>query len=80
MYTCALWPNNKRFALFHRRWLLRCRLRLLPAEGPAGLYVEPSTAGLVKCQGKEALTPGKHVLEFDWKYGGPGLGKGGSGT
>jgi arylsulfatase len=34
----------------------------------------------VKWQGKEALAPGKHTLEFDWKYDGPGLGKGGTGT
>jgi hypothetical protein len=34
----------------------------------------------VKWQGKEALAPGKHTLEFDWKYNGPGLGKGGTGT
>jgi hypothetical protein len=34
----------------------------------------------VKWQGKEALAPGKHTLVFDWKYDGPGLGKGGSGT
>jgi hypothetical protein len=34
----------------------------------------------VKWQGKEALAPGKHTLEFDWKYRGPGLGKGGTGT
>jgi arylsulfatase len=34
----------------------------------------------VKWQGKEALKPGKHTLEFDWKYDGPGLGKGGTGT
>jgi arylsulfatase A-like enzyme len=34
----------------------------------------------VKWQGKEALTPGKHTLVFDWKYDGPGLGKGGTGT
>ena len=34
----------------------------------------------VKWQGKEALTSGKHTLEFDWKYDGPGLGKGGTGT
>ncbi len=34
----------------------------------------------VKWQGKDALTPGKHTLEFDWKYDGPGLGKGGTGT
>ena len=37
-------------------------------------------AELVKWQGKEALAPGKHTLEFDWKYDGPGLGKGGTGT
>ena len=34
----------------------------------------------VKWQGKEALAPGKHTLEFDWKYDGPGFGKGGTGT
>jgi hypothetical protein len=34
----------------------------------------------VKWQGKEALAPGKHTVEFDWKYAGPGLGKGGTGT
>jgi hypothetical protein len=27
----------------------------------------------VKWQGKAALAPGKHTLEFDWQYGGPGL-------
>jgi hypothetical protein len=35
---------------------------------------------LVKWQGKEALGPGKHMLEFDWKYARPGLGPGGTGT
>jgi len=34
----------------------------------------------VKWQAKEALSPGKHTLEFDWKYDGPGFGKGGTGT
>jgi hypothetical protein len=34
----------------------------------------------VKWQGKEALTPGKHTVVFDWKYDGPGFGKGGTGT
>jgi arylsulfatase A-like enzyme len=34
----------------------------------------------VKWQGKQALTPGNHRLVFDWQYGGPGLGKGGTGT
>jgi len=34
----------------------------------------------VKWQGKQALPPGKHTLVFDWKYDGPGLGKGGTGT
>jgi len=35
---------------------------------------------LVKWQGKEALAPGKHTIEFDWKYAKPGLGQGGTGT
>jgi hypothetical protein len=34
----------------------------------------------IKWQANEALAPGKHTLEFDWKYDGPGLGKGGTGT
>jgi arylsulfatase len=34
----------------------------------------------VKWKGKEALAPGKHTLEFDWKYAKPGLGQGGTGT
>jgi hypothetical protein len=34
----------------------------------------------IKWQTNEALAPGKHTLEFDWKYDGPGLGKGGTGT
>jgi arylsulfatase len=34
----------------------------------------------VKWQGKDALTPGKHILVFDFKYDGPGMGKGGSGV
>ena len=35
---------------------------------------------MVKWQGKDALASGKHTVEFDWKYDGPGLGKGGTGT
>jgi len=34
----------------------------------------------IKWRGKEALAPGKHTIEFDWKYDGPGPGKGGTGT
>jgi arylsulfatase len=34
----------------------------------------------VKWQGKDALAPGKHTLEFAWKYAKPGLGQGGTGT
>ena len=33
-----------------------------------------------KWQGKDALAPGKHTLEFDWKMAKPGLGEGGTGT
>src|SRR6266446_2976194 len=35
---------------------------------------------IVKWQGNDALASGKHTVEFDWKYDGPGLGKGGTGT
>ncbi len=34
----------------------------------------------VKWKGEDALAPGKHTLEFDWKYAKPGLGQGGTGT
>ncbi len=34
----------------------------------------------VKWQGKAKLAPGRHTIVFDWKYDGPGLGKGGTGT
>jgi arylsulfatase len=34
----------------------------------------------VKWLGNDALTPGKHTLEFDWTYDGPGMGKSGTGT
>src|SRR5277367_443855 len=31
-------------------------------------------------EGPQALTPGKHTIVFDFKYAGPGFGKGGSGV
>jgi arylsulfatase A-like enzyme len=31
-------------------------------------------------EGQEALTPGKHTIVFDFKYDGPGFGKGGTGS
>lgn len=34
----------------------------------------------VKWLAKEPLVPGKHTVEFDWEYDGPGLGKGGNGV
>jgi len=33
-----------------------------------------------KWEGAEALAPGKHTLVFDFKYDGPGFGKGGTGV
>ena len=30
-------------------------------------------------EGKDALAPGKHTIVFDFRYGGPGFGKGGTG-
>jgi arylsulfatase len=34
----------------------------------------------VRWEGNEALSSGKHTLEFDFKYDGPGMGKGGNGV
>jgi hypothetical protein len=31
-------------------------------------------------EGQEPLTPGKHTLEFEFKYDGPGIAKGGTGV
>src|SRR5439155_3664540 len=31
-------------------------------------------------EGPQALTPGKHTILFDFKYDGPGMGKGGTGV
>ena len=31
-------------------------------------------------EGQQALTPGKHTIVFDFKYDGPGFGKGGTGV
>ncbi|WP_234683020.1 arylsulfatase [Bradyrhizobium monzae] len=31
-------------------------------------------------EGQQALTPGKHIIVFDFKYDGPGFGKGGTGV
>jgi len=38
--------------------------------------------GLVRfrCEGPDALPPGKHTIVFDFKYDGPGFGKGGTGV
>jgi len=33
-----------------------------------------------KWEGQEALSPGKHTIVFDFKYDGPGFGKGGTGV
>src|SRR5215467_6399448 len=57
--------------------------------GGYGLYVlkgKPvflyNFVGLEKTrwEGPDTLTPGKHSLTFDFKYDGPGFGKGGTGT
>ena len=48
------------------------RLRLLPAEGQAGVPLEPGRPEAGPLGGPEALAPGKHTLEFDFKYDGLG--------
>ena len=64
------------------------RLRPLPAQGQAGLRLQPPRSEAVSLGGRrgggdwlgEALKPGKHTIVFDFKYDGPGLGKGGTGV
>jgi len=34
----------------------------------------------LRCEGPQPLTPGKHTIVFDFKYEGPGVAKGGTGT
>ena len=46
---------------------------------PVFTYVQ-LTAERTRWEGKEALTPGKHTIVFDFKYDGPGFGKGGTGV
>ena len=45
---------------------------------PVFTYVE-LTAEKFRWEGPDVLTPGKHTIAFDFKYDGPGFGKGGTG-
>ena len=45
---------------------------------PVFTYVQLTTEHF-RWEGPEALTPGKHTIVFDFKYDGPGFGKGGTG-
>jgi arylsulfatase A-like enzyme len=46
---------------------------------PVFTYVQ-LTAEKFRWEGSAALTPGKHTIAFDFKYDGPGFGKGGNGV
>jgi Sulfatase len=46
---------------------------------PVFTYVQLTTERF-RWEGKEALTEGKHTIVFDFKYDGPGAGKGGTGV
>ena len=50
------------------------RLRLLPAQGQAGVHLEPGGPEADRWEGPDALSPGKHTIEFDFKYDGLGAG------
>ena len=50
------------------------RLWLLPAEGQAGVPVEPGRSRAHQVGRPGALTPGRHTVEFDFKYDGLGAG------
>jgi hypothetical protein len=46
----------------------------LPARGQAGLPLEPDRPEAHQVGGPDALSPGKHTIEFDFKYDGLGVG------
>jgi arylsulfatase A-like enzyme len=46
---------------------------------PVFTYVQLTTER-TRWEGSDALAPGKHTIEFDFQYDGPGFGKGGTGT
>ena len=46
---------------------------------PVFTYVQLTTERF-RWEGPTALTPGKHTIVFDFKYDGPGFGKGGTGV
>ena len=66
------------------------RLRTLSAQRQAGLHLQPARSGAIPLGGRHwvgrrdlfgrALAPGKHTIVFDFKYDGPGPGKGGTGV
>ncbi len=51
-----------------------CRLRLLPAQGQAGVPLEPDRPGAHQVGRPRRTRAGKHTVEFDFKYDGLGLG------
>jgi len=72
-------------------WRTFRRLRLLPAKRQTRICLQPSRSGTIplgrrhRRENREdffgrALPPGKHTLVFDFKYDGPGPGKGGTGV
>ena len=67
--------GNAQHARRALRWLWP-----LPAQGQTGLHLQPPGLERFRWEGKEALTPGKHTIVFDFKYDGPGMAKGGTGV
>ena len=49
------------------------RLGLLPAQGQAGLRLEPARPEARALGGRGGARPGKHTLEFEFKYDGLGF-------
>ena len=64
------------------------RLWAVPAQRQAGLRLQPPQSEAIPLGGRggsedlmgKALAPGKHTIVFDFKYDGPGPGKGGTGV
>jgi hypothetical protein len=52
----------------------------LLAQGQTSLRVQLLQLGTLPLGSPAALTPGKHTVVFEFKYDGPGFGKGGAGV
>ena len=74
-------PRGRRRRDDRHRGRLVWRIRPVPAQGQAGVHLQPAHACCMpRWAGEQPLTAGKHTIVFDFTYDGPGIAKGGTGV